>query len=83
MQTCKTCRHWDRNHYATHADLPEGWYMCAKLDRGYGYGKVDRDAIAALDWSPLDEGASFYSAPDFGCVMHAPDAESVKEDDGA
>lgn len=79
MQTCKTCRHWDRN------------FAFETGERGYCLGAphvYDRSPVglSMADLAVLyatESNAWLLTLGEFGCVLHEPAPETVQEDDGA
>jgi hypothetical protein len=67
MNTCKECNWWDNegeNEFVTSAHY--GSCSCKKFVRGYN---VKREQLPSDGvWLEDDEGWSFYTGPDFGCI---------------
>lgn len=66
MSTCKTCKLWEKcgpKSYPTRQGVG-GYCTSPKLVEGVGL--YERDT---LEYS-YNEGGSFWTGPDFGCVHH-------------
>lgn len=69
---CKTCVHWNKPLEV----YPMGIFRASELAGGYCKSDkiVERAYQAAYDLDsltyPYDEGADFWTGPDFGCVHH-------------
>jgi hypothetical protein len=58
------------------ADIPGGRF-CARLARDlYGDDPCDK---AQVDWCGCCDTAAFFTAPDFGCVLHEPAGPSGED----
>jgi hypothetical protein len=74
---CETCRFWQpTTREPSKADIPGGRF-CARLARDlYGDDPCDK---AQVDWCGCCDTAAFFTAPDFGCVLHEPAGPSGED----
>ena len=67
MNTCKTCKHWDKE---THARSPVektgGTCSSGRIMECSDLGAHEPDTITYS----YDEGGWFWAGPEFGCVHH-------------
>ena len=67
MERCKTCAYWKQNLGSVLTNgVRGGGCSNEKLREAWGGGGYEADALVYS----YDEGGSFWTGPEFGCVHH-------------
>jgi hypothetical protein len=66
LNTCKTCKWWDKDNKEGIVRLGQCEQPKAKIGYRYSEADIEDDGV----WVENDEGWAWFMGPDFGCVNH-------------